>query len=69
MKPKIAAIAIIGILTLSMALIAAVAVGQVVSGDISGTGGAASNQTSAGTDRGPEDSTLFHTFRLICPFH
>ncbi len=69
MKPKVAAIIVVGILVVSTALAAAAAVDQVVSGDISGSGGAVPNQTAAVTDQGPEDNTVVYALKLICPFH
>ncbi len=69
LKPKVAAIVVVGILVVSTALTAAAAVDQVVSGDISGSGGPVPNQTADGIQQGPEDRTLVRTLKLICPFH
>ena len=82
MRPKLAAILVAGILTVSMVVTAAAAVGQVVNGDSDSPGsaqgqygprladGSFGNETGGnGTGEGSRDNTLARTFKLVCPFH
>ena len=63
MKPKIAAISVITILTISMVLTVVAAVNQAVGGESTGVG----SSQQAGQDSG--DSSLVRSFKFVCPFH
>ena len=62
-KPKVVAIIVITILTLSMVLSVVAAVDQAISGESAGVG----FSRQAGQDSG--DGGLVSSFKFICPFH
>ena len=68
MKPKLAAILVIGILTLSIVATGVVAIGQAVAeqpGASSVALGSYTNEVGDTDDRGAVKGTLFR----VCPFH
>ena len=68
MKPKLAAILVIGILTLSIVATGVAAIGQAVAeqpGASSVALGSYTNEVSDTDDRGAVKGTLFR----VCPFH
>ena len=63
MKPKLVAIIVITVLTLSMVFSVAAAVNQAVTGESTTVG------PSQQADQDSGDGTLVQSFKLICPFH
>ena len=63
MKPKVAAIIVITILTISMVLTVVAAVDQAVRDESTAIG----SSQQAGQDSG--DSALVRSFKFVCPFH
>ena len=61
MKAKIAAIAVVALLTLSVVAVGALSVGQ------ARDGAAAVGESRAGADGG--DSAAVSAFKFVCPFH
>ena len=77
MRPKLVAILVVGILTVSLVVTAVAAVGQVVNGDSDGPrsdqgvyGPRPADETGkGGAGEGSKDTALVRTFKLVCPFH
>ncbi len=68
MKPKIIAVLVIGILTLSVIATGVAAIGQAV-GDEPGAVSTALVHQADDSDGSGNDNALVSTFKLICPFH
>jgi hypothetical protein len=77
LRPKLVAILVVGILTLSMVVTAVGAIGQAVAGDAatSPVEQAASapilggDTNTATTDRRSGDGAALRAFKFVCPFH
>lgn len=68
MKPKLIAVLVVGILTLSVIATGVAAIGQAV-GDEPGAATTALVNQAHDSDGSGDDNTLVSTFKLICPFH
>ncbi len=76
MKPKLVAIIVISILTLSVVATAVAAIGQVVDDGSGALGpgqgryaGRSADSATQSDSRSGNDSALARSFRLVCPFH
>ena len=70
MKPKLVAILVIGLLTLSVVGTAVAAISQAVAEDQGASSVALGSYTNQiGDTNGDDDSNAANAFRFVCPFH
>jgi hypothetical protein len=69
MKPKIVAVLVVGILTLSVIATGVAAIGQAVADEPGAVSTALVNQANDSNHSGDENNALVSTFKLVCPFH
>lgn len=69
MKPKIIAVLVVGILTLSVIATGAAAIGQAVAEEPGAASAALVNNANESDNSGDANNSLVSTFKLVCPFH
>jgi hypothetical protein len=69
MKPKLVAVFVVGILTLSVIATAVAAIGQAVGDEPGAVTTALVNNANDPGNSGENDNALVSTFKLVCPFH
>ena len=69
MKPKIIAVLVIGILTLSVIATGVAAIGQAVAEEPGAASTTLVNNANDSDNSGDDNNALVSTFKLVCPFH
>ena len=69
MKPKIIAVLVVGILTLSVIATGVAAIGQAVAKEPGAASTKLVNNANDSDNSGDDNNALVSTFKLVCPFH